>query len=148
MFELITDPDLPAVGGGRLPTSLAEFERRCRVLLRDEQAKPNPDNALVDALCNGVRLAREYDRSVFGTERDRITAVSAALLGERVTDPEFPRALWPIEVVRTVVQAASAVHLRGGLIPDDDDREATGNVIAEAVLAVNTLCGAARALVT
>ncbi len=61
---------LPEVAGRVLPTTLADFERRCRVYLREEQAKPSPDNALVALLCDGVRLAREaVDSAYFGQFR-------------------------------------------------------------------------------
>lgn len=51
---------LPTVGGRRVRTSNAEFERKCLVMLGEEQKKPSPDSALVDLLCEAVRLAREY----------------------------------------------------------------------------------------
>jgi hypothetical protein len=52
---------LPEVGGEMLPTTLAQFEQRCKVQLADEQRKPNPDNALIGLLCDAVRLARENE---------------------------------------------------------------------------------------
>lgn len=51
---------LPAVGGRRIATSNAEFERKCLVMLGEEQKKLSPDNALIDLLCESVRIAREY----------------------------------------------------------------------------------------
>lgn len=52
--------DLPSVGGRRLTEcTVADFERRCRILIRDEQEKPNCDTQLIGVLCNAVRLARE-----------------------------------------------------------------------------------------
>lgn len=53
---------LPEVAGDSLPTTLAQFEQRCKVLLADEQEKPSPDNALIGLLCDAVRLARENER--------------------------------------------------------------------------------------
>lgn len=53
---------LPEVGGDVLPTSLADFERACKMHLAEEQAKISPDNALIGTLCNAVRLARENER--------------------------------------------------------------------------------------
>lgn len=53
---------LPEVGGNSLPVTLADFERGCKVHLAEEQAKLNPDNALIGLLCNAVRLARENER--------------------------------------------------------------------------------------
>ena len=58
--------DLPSVAG-RLDISIAEFEKRCLVHIRDEQEKIMPDNALIDTLCNAVRLCREYVDTVKGT---------------------------------------------------------------------------------
>jgi len=48
-----------SVEGDRLPTSLAQFIQRAKVLLEEEQAKPLPDSALIGFLCDAVRLARE-----------------------------------------------------------------------------------------
>ena len=52
-------PHLPAVGGRRVETSLADLEYRARVHLQAEQGKPSPDNALIALLCDTVRLCRE-----------------------------------------------------------------------------------------
>lgn len=48
------------VAGRILSTSIATLVRRCAVLIRDEQEKPLPDNALIGALCDAVRVAREH----------------------------------------------------------------------------------------
>ncbi len=48
------------VGGDRLPTTLAEFERRCLVHIEEEQSRAAPDTALIALLCDAVRLGREY----------------------------------------------------------------------------------------
>jgi hypothetical protein len=56
----MTDETLPAVAGDALTVTLDQFERSARVLLRDEQDKALPDNALLAVLCDAVRLGREY----------------------------------------------------------------------------------------
>jgi len=57
----ISTPDrLPAVAGRQISTSLAEFERKCLVLLEEEQRLPCPNNAIIAVLCESVRLKREY----------------------------------------------------------------------------------------
>lgn len=50
---------LPQVEGRRCLMSLADMERRGRLLIREEQEKANPDNMLIDFICNAVRLGRE-----------------------------------------------------------------------------------------
>ena len=50
------DP-LPAVAGVFQDT-YENFERRCLILLADEQAKLDPDNCLAAVLCDAVRLSR------------------------------------------------------------------------------------------
>lgn len=52
--------NLPEVAGRTLMVSHALFEHQCKVLLAEEQEKPLPNNALVDVLCNAVRLNREH----------------------------------------------------------------------------------------
>lgn len=54
---------LPRVAG-RMECSGAEFERRCLVLIEQEQGKALPDNGLIAVLCDGVRLAREYSQAM------------------------------------------------------------------------------------
>lgn len=56
----MSDHPLPEVAGRMLLVTHAEFEHRCKVLLAEEQEKPLPNNALVDTLCNAVRLSREH----------------------------------------------------------------------------------------
>ena len=51
---------LPKVSGRRMTKSIAELERQCLVLLKDEQEKILPDNQIIDALCECVRMGREY----------------------------------------------------------------------------------------
>ena len=53
------EKDLPLVGGRRLETTLAQFERSCLLRLADLQRQANPDNTLIEVLCDAVRLARE-----------------------------------------------------------------------------------------
>ena len=55
--------ELPKVEGG-LERSIEDLERACLVLIKDEQEKINPDNALIAALCDSVRMGREYCDSV------------------------------------------------------------------------------------
>jgi hypothetical protein len=146
--ELVTDPTLPAVAGALLSSSLAEFERRCRTLLADEQQKPNPDNTLVDTLCNAVRLGREYHAVAFrqGFPRDEVHGVRVALLGDGATDHEFPRALWPIVTLTLVVDHARKLHAAGCRIVAEDDDAATEEAIGEALAAVVRLHDVAKAL--
>lgn len=59
--DLSTQIGLPEVCGETLPCSLSTYIHRCRVALANEQAKLNPDNVVVELLCDAVRLAREYD---------------------------------------------------------------------------------------
>jgi hypothetical protein len=51
-----------AVAGDSLPTTLANFEHRATHWLGEEQARANPNNALIALLCDAVRLARENER--------------------------------------------------------------------------------------
>jgi len=51
--------ELPKVEGG-LERSIEDLERACLVLIKDEQEKINPDNALIAVLCDSVRMGREY----------------------------------------------------------------------------------------
>ncbi len=56
------EPVADMVAGDTLPITLFQFESRAQFLLTDEQRKPNPDNALIDFICNAIRLARENER--------------------------------------------------------------------------------------
>ncbi len=47
------------VGGDRVTCTLADLSLRACVLIEAELEKTNPDNALIDCLCNTVRLVRE-----------------------------------------------------------------------------------------
>ena len=49
---------------GTLSITLADHVNRCEVLIGDEQRKTNPDNALISALCDSIRLVREYVANV------------------------------------------------------------------------------------
>lgn len=53
------EPALPEVAGRVMDCTLGFFEQRCRVHIRDEQARPNANSALIALLCDAVRLARE-----------------------------------------------------------------------------------------
>lgn len=57
------------VAGNRMERSTGDFVRACEVLLREEQERPLPNNALVSVLCDAVRLTRELARTV-GAEGD------------------------------------------------------------------------------
>lgn len=50
---LVALPDL-------MQCSLGDFARRLAVAIREEQAKPNPDNALIALLCDAARLGDEH----------------------------------------------------------------------------------------
>ena len=52
--------NLPVIGGRRLLKSHAQFEQQCHLLIMEEQEKISPDNNLIDALCDAIRLSREY----------------------------------------------------------------------------------------
>lgn len=52
------DDHLPEVAGRRMLKSHTQFERQCRLLLKEEQEKIAPDNNLVDALCDAMTLNR------------------------------------------------------------------------------------------
>lgn len=54
---------LPEVAGDVLTCSISEFEHRCRVLIAEEQESLAPNTHLVSALCDAVRLSREYWQS-------------------------------------------------------------------------------------
>lgn len=51
-----------AVAGDSISTTLAMFQHKCSVHIADEQVKPNPNNALIDTLCEAIRLCRENER--------------------------------------------------------------------------------------
>ena len=55
------DHELPFVGGQTMEDTLDNFERRCKVYLKDEQEKLASNNGLVAVLCDAVRLSREYN---------------------------------------------------------------------------------------
>lgn len=57
--------DLPDAAGP-MTITLIEFERRARVLMADEQAKPSPDTRLIGLLCEAVRLKREHVETLRG----------------------------------------------------------------------------------
>lgn len=48
------------VAGRRLETTISQFQCRAANILEAEQAKANPDNALIAFACDAIRLAREY----------------------------------------------------------------------------------------
>ena len=44
---------------GLMERTAAQLEHACLVLIMEEQEKPNPNNALIAALCDAVRMSRE-----------------------------------------------------------------------------------------
>ena len=59
--KLISKEDEPVSVAGRVMTrSLADFERACSVLIKEENRKIAPDTALIGVLCDAVRLSREH----------------------------------------------------------------------------------------
>jgi len=52
--------ELPEVAGRRMLMTHAQFERGCKLRLKEEQEKPSPDTHLVNLLCEAVRLSREH----------------------------------------------------------------------------------------
>jgi len=54
-----TADELPIVTG-RMPTTLAEFEHRCKIHINELQESVSSDNALLSTLCDAIRLSREY----------------------------------------------------------------------------------------
>ena len=58
--------ELPQVSG-KMERSIADLERSCLVLIKEEQRKINPNNALIAALCDAVRMGREYCEYVKNT---------------------------------------------------------------------------------
>ena len=54
-----TTEGLPVIGGTYMDRSIAQFTRACQVLIKEEQDRLAPNNALISALCDAVRVARE-----------------------------------------------------------------------------------------
>lgn len=48
------------VAGDVLPTTIGNFKLRAARIIEDEQAKANPDNALILFACDAIRFAREH----------------------------------------------------------------------------------------
>ena len=59
---LQSEPLGTMVAGDHMRFSLREFVHRVETLLAEEQERPLPNNALIDMLCESVRLARENSR--------------------------------------------------------------------------------------
>ncbi len=80
---------LPRVGGRRLTCSIADFERRCRVAIRNEQEQIGPDNALIALLSDAVRFTREHldyvgsylGEPIPGPDDERLTVNDPPLAG-------------------------------------------------------------------
>ncbi len=69
-YVMSDDPCKGLVADDRMNVSLCDFYLRAAALLREEQAKPLPNNALIDFICNAVRLGRETSADAY--ERLRI----------------------------------------------------------------------------
>jgi hypothetical protein len=48
------------VSDAMMSTTIGFFKQRAAVIIEEEQAKPNPDNHLIQFACDAIRLAREY----------------------------------------------------------------------------------------
>jgi len=77
------------VAGRMMGKSLEEFEQACEVLIEAEQEKLQPDSAVIDLLCEAVRLSREFaDRRgsrMIADERERCAALAGVAV-ERAVD--------------------------------------------------------------
>ena len=47
------------VEGRRMDRSIAAFEHACEIYIEEENAKLDPENALIALLCDAVRVSRE-----------------------------------------------------------------------------------------
>ncbi len=77
---------LPEVGGRRVETSLAEFERKCLVLIAEEQRKGWTENHVIGALCDAVRLCREHADYVQRNLEIPLGKVPASKIADLVKD--------------------------------------------------------------
>jgi hypothetical protein len=59
MEPLCNDQNLPKVAGN-LNRPIVEVERALLIAIKEEQGKINPDKFLLGALCDAVRIGREY----------------------------------------------------------------------------------------
>jgi hypothetical protein len=58
--QLLSELDAPRVQvAGRMEQTFSEHTRRLGILIEEEQSKPLPNNTLIAALCDSIRLARE-----------------------------------------------------------------------------------------
>ena len=139
--------NLPEVGGRKLETPLADFERSCLVHIREIQEETNPDTALIALLCNAVWLARECadyppmldisrdEEPVKNELRQLVEVVNK----HRVKDDDgglrdFCGSPWHPAVVGDVTQAALTLVLAyEGKKPD------TARVAHDEIPALNTL---------
>lgn len=75
----------PRVEGDTLTASLRDFARACHARLGVEQAKPNPDTAVIGGFCEAIRLVREHDRLWHSSlARDAENAQTIASLREEL----------------------------------------------------------------
>lgn len=90
------DPCDGIVAGDYLGTTLNVFKLRARRLIEQEQERVAPDNALIDFLCNAVRLAREHAAAMTApiqTEQTRLREENAEWR-ERAETAERERDGW------------------------------------------------------
>lgn len=120
---------LPEVAGEHCLRTMAEYERAAKYLLKEEQERPLPNNALIGFLCDTVRLARENER-----------LGKAPILGPSPLTQEQKDGLH-----------AACSFLSGGINgfwPDESYYQTGGGEIIrkahEAVLAVSTMVWASR----
>lgn len=106
------------VAGDTLPTTLAQFILRASRLLSDEQAKPNPDSALIAFLCDTVRLARENERM--------------GKVGIPIETAPDPTGNWPLEVFKPL-PPDEAKALRDYGVDDSGDEPETKAECTECV---------------
>jgi hypothetical protein len=116
---------LAAVGGDWMEQTIATHVTRCEHLIAEEQAKVSPDNALIAALCDSVRMAREYTRVAQSTSLPPKLGPLCDALRPVVSDI-FNRlgSLSRGEALQMLVTAAQSAQL------------ATGNTLAADILAV------------
>jgi hypothetical protein len=78
------------VGGDRLMTTIGDFKLRAARIIEEEQARANPDNALLAFACDAIRLAREFGGFYHGA----LDAV-ASRLPRAVTEDETTMLVTP-----------------------------------------------------
>gem|GEM_PF-4593649 len=56
IHRLARDDYEGVVLGDHLPMPIGQFKRQAAVIIEEEQAKPNPDSALIEFACNAMRM--------------------------------------------------------------------------------------------